>query len=597
MTEPNKRFARLSPRKRGLRFTLSLSFTLASIILMIALSYLLVTRFNSATTANAKDYSTRLLSQVNTHIDAVLRDAMRTSDNLYYQVLKRYDLQDETTAEQFKLIYDTAGSSLVSQAVFAADGTPLLTQPYSKVKSTADPTSQTWFQSASSSIANVHFSTPHVQDLFEDPDGSYKWVISVSRSVELTDNGRVSQGVLLLDLNFSAINQILRNVDAGSGSRLYMTDRSGQLLYHPRLQLISAGLDSEATLAKATQDDNVYEDSSSDSIITVQTVGYTGWKLVLVTPLQTVVSSPNEVQAFTMLFILLAIALVILVNFLISSGIARPIKELEEQVTAYEKGEIKAISEGPSSSPEIVHLSTAIISLVTQQEVLRENIVREQEAKRRSELEALQAQIHPHFLYNTLDSIVWMIENKRYDGAVDMVTSLARFFRLSLAKGKSITTVANELEQIRYYLNIQQIRFRGQFTYETSLAEDVAECRTIKLIVQPLVENAIYHGTSKLDGDGKIRVSAYGEEDRVYIDVEDNGLGMSAEMLQMIADRQTVGHSSSSGSGIGIANVDERIRLFFGEEYGLSIFSVPDEGTLIRIRLPRIYEDPEAAKP
>lgn len=483
--------------------------------------------------------------------------------------------------------------SLISAILFDATGKPLITQPYSEVKEAFHITEQSWFQQATRVIENVHISLPHVQDMYVNPSGSERWVISVSRAVELTQSGTVSQGVLLLDLDFSSITQILRNANTGLGAYLYICDRNGELLYHPRLSLLASGLDSEESLDYATMDDAVYMDANDNQIISVQTVGYTGWKMILVTPSQHTITGAQELQAFTMLFMLIAIALIILVNFLISTGIAQPIKELEDQVFAYEKGELQHFAEDSTGPPEITHLRSAIQSFIIQQEELRQDIIHEQEEKRRSELEALQAQIHPHFLYNTLDSIVWMVENERYDGAVEMVTALARFFRLSLAKGKSITTISKELDHVRYYLRIQQIRFRNQFIYTITVEPEIAECLTFKLIVQLLVENAVYHGTSSLEEDGLISIRAYSHGELIHIDVEDNGLGMSAELQEHVALRMASAHSSQTGSGIGVANVDERIKLFFGQDYGLEIFSEPDEGTLVRITIPKRTEEGE----
>lgn len=588
---------RLSLRRGGLRFMLSVSFTAAALILLIGLSALLTYRFDAATEKMQRETGERLLNQVNRNIDSLLRQTMRTADSLYYRVIKRYDMSQPEMEQAVKLIYETNNHFLSSVSLFSSQGRLLLSQPYASLKQGVVPTRREWFTEASQIIENVHFFKPQVQDLFTDTGSSYQWVIPVSSSVEMTQHGRVSQGVLLLSFKYSTITQALRNVDLREKGYIYLTDAHGQLIYHPRLQLINGGYGEEKTLSYCDRPDDTYRDDSGHQLVTVNTIGYTGWKLVLVNPLNTTMSGVGEVRAFTFLFILLAAAFIILINYIISTRIARPIKALEHQVAAYERGEPQTFDDGPPAPPEIEHLALAIDSLVRQQEELRKDILVEQEAKRRSELEALQAQIHPHFLYNTLDSIVWMIENERYSGAVEMVTALARFFRLSLAKGNSVTSIANELEQVRYYLTIQKVRFRNQFDYFISLDPNIADCLTIKLIVQPLVENAIYHGTSELGEEGEIHVSAYAKGPLIYIDVRDNGLGMTEEQVEALLQRKPMAIQGSKGSGIGVANVAERIRLFFGEEYGLTIHSKPDEGTLIRIRIPqrRASEEPGSA--
>ena len=199
----------------------------------------------------------------------------------------------------------------------------------------------------------------------------------------------------------------------------------------------------------------------------------------------------------------------------------------------------------------------------------------------------MQSQINPHFLYNTLDIIVWMIENEQKQEAVEVVTALARFFRISLSRGKSIITVRDELEHARNYLMIQQMRFKNKFTYVIDAGEDVMEFASLKLMLQPLVENAIYHGMEFMDGDGKIGVTVRREGEDLRFEVSDNGLGMTKDQVDsLLGEKPHV--SSKRGSGIGVKNVNERIRLYFGREYGLSIWSEPDEGTRVEIRLPAL---------
>ena len=218
---------------------------------------------------------------------------------------------------------------------------------------------------------------------------------------------------------------------------------------------------------------------------------------------------------------------------------------------------------------------------------LMREVIQEQEAKRKSELDSLQAQITPHFLYNTLDIVVWMIEENRKEDAAGMVTALARFLRISLSKGKNIITVADELEHTRNYLMIQSLRAKDQFTYRIE-KDPGTECfQVIKLIVQPIVENALYHGLEGMYGDGEIVIHAYTKDGDLYISVKDNGMGMSKEQAEALLD-YTKELKTAKGNGIGVRNVHERIQLHFGKEYGVQIISEEDEGTEILLHLPAI---------
>ena len=177
-----------------------------------------------------------------------------------------------------------------------------------------------------------------------------------------------------------------------------------------------------------------------------------------------------------------------------------------------------------------------------------------------------------------------MTEAGQQQEAIQMVTSLARFFRISLSRGKNIIPLADELEHARHYMNIQQIRYKNKFTTQIEALPGTEELYTLKLIVQPILENAIYHGMASAEDDGRIRVKACREGDCLVIDVEDNGLGMRPGVPPR-----------NNGPGTGVRNVHRRIRLTFGEGFGLTIFSEPDEGTLVRIRLPALTRE-EAAR-
>ena len=236
-------------------------------------------------------------------------------------------------------------------------------------------------------------------------------------------------------------------------------------------------------------------------------------------------------------------------------------------------------------------LGTAVQGMVDRMRQLTEDMVREHEQKQKSELNALQAQINPHFLYNTLDIIVWMIENGQREDAVRVVTALARFFRISLSKGRNIIPVKDELEHVRNYLLIQEMRYKNKFRYRIDCPAEAENLSTIKLVVQPIVENAIYHSMDFMDGDGLIEIRAGVSDGALSITVADNGLGMTQDVVESLLTTGPESNrrdSTKKGSGIGLKNVQERIRLYFGPQYGVSIQSEPDEGTTVTLHLPAV---------
>ena len=595
MTSILKRFtSRWAQRyqKMSIQMVISLSFTTVAVVGMIFMGLSLFWRFSSATGELVAENSQRVLAQVNLNLDSYLRSMMRVSDTMYYRVIKSADLGRDSLTAPMELLYEDDRDSLVSIALFDLRGGLVSAVPLSTLKQPADLTQKGWFLSALQKKENLHFSTPHVQDLFEDPDYHYQWVVSLSRYVQLTRDGATEGGVLLVDMGFAGIEQVCRNVELPNGGYLYLIDGSGELIYHPRQQLIYSGLQEENNQAAARYRDGTHSEEFQGQRrqVTVKTVGYTGWKLVGVVPVEGgFVSDSRQIFLFGLSLLLFSIFLMAFLNFRISAHISDPIRRLEQSIKELEAGrEDVEIEEG--GCYEVQRLGHSIRSMVSTMRHLMDDIIEQEGQKRRSELEVLQSQINPHFLYNTLDSVIWMTEAGRYEEAIQMVTSLARLFRISLSRGKSIIPLADELEHARHYMNIQQIRYKNKFTTQINALPGTDGLYTMKLIVQPILENAIYHGMASAEDDGLITVTARREGEDLVIDVADNGLGMRPEVAASLLDEDRP-EIRTSGSGIGVRNVHRRIRLTFGDRYGLTIFSEPDEGTTVRIRLPALDQD------
>ena len=578
-------------RKMSIQMVLSLSFTAVAAAGILLIGVSLIWRFSAASEELVAENSQRVLAQANLNLDSYLRRMMRISDTVHYRCIKNMDLAKDDLTASLNLLYEENRDDLVSLAVFDRTGELVSAVPLRVLKKDAKTTDSDWFQEASRSMENLHFSTPHVQNIFDDPDYSYRWVVSLSRYVQLTRDGAAESGVLLVDMSFSGIERVCRDVSLGNGGYLYLIDGDGELIYHPRQQLIYAGLLEENNRTAAAYRDGSHREKflGQSRQVTVKTVGYTGWKLVGVAPAASWLTTYPQLPLFCLTLLLFSIFLMAFLNFLISARISDPILRLERSIRGLENGlaEVK-VEEG--GCYEVQRLSHAVASMVSTMRHLMDDIVRQEAQKRRSELEVLQAQINPHFLYNTLDSVIWMTESGQQKEAIQMVTSLARLFRISLSKGRSIIPLTDELEHARHYLNIQQIRFKNKFTAETAIRPGAEELYTLKLTVQPLLENAIYHGCASAEDDGVIRVTAYREGEDLLIDVEDNGLGMRPELAASLLDEDRP-EIRTSGSGIGLRNVHQRIHLTFGEGYGLAIFSEPDEGTLVRIRLPALSRE------
>ena len=578
-------------RRMSIQMVISLSFTAVAVVGMVFMGLSLFWRFSAETETLVEENSQRVLAQANQNLDSYLRRMMRVSDTMYYRVIKNMDLAEDSLVDAMELLYEENRDSLVSIAVFDERGGLVSATPLSALKGDARPADSGWFQAAMERMENFHFSTPHVQNLFDDPDYRYQWVVSLSRHVQLTRDGVTQSGVLLVDMGFGGIEQVCRDVELSNGGYLYLVDGDGELIYHPRQQLIYAGVLEENNLAAAQYRDGTHweEFQGQRRQVTVKTVGYTGWKLVGVVPGDSLTADSRQMFLFGLSLLLFSVFLLAFLNFRISAHITDPIRRLEHSIKELEAGR-QDVDIEEAGCYEVRRLSHSVRSMVSTMRHLMDNIIQQEAQKRQSELEVLQSQINPHFLYNTLDSVIWMTEAGRYEEAIQMVTSLARLFRISLSRGKNIIPLSDELEHARHYMNIQQIRYKNKFTTRITAQPDTQGLYTLKLIVQPILENAIYHGMASAEDDGLICVEARREGEDLRIDVTDNGLGMRPEVAASLLDEDRP-QVRTSGSGIGVRNVHQRIRLTFGQAYGLTILSEPDEGTTVRIRLPALDEE------
>lgn len=589
-------YMKMHMKARSIQMTIVTSFTVISVCTMGLLSITLYSRFVNQMQGMMVESAEQLLNQTSIKLETYLRGMRRISDAMYYSVIKNTDLATDTMDAEMNLLYEANKDNLISIACYTNDGRLVAAAPVATEKENQDIINQEWFVDAMNQMENIHFSTPHVQNLFDNTNYRYYWVVSLSRAVELTNNGNSTLGMLLVDMNYSSIEQLFNKANTDNSSEyVYLMDSDGEIIYHPKQKLIYTSLFEENNLEAAKYLDGSHQEvfNGEKRLITVKTVSYTGWKIVSVIPMSSINMGLYGIRMFIIMLVALLMLATIILNQLVSASIVKPLQKLNGSIKEWEAGNMTPdIYVG--GTVEVEHLGKTLRSTVEQLMQLMQDIVVEQEEKRRSELDALQSQINPHFLYNTLDSIVWMIEGERYEDAVFMITQLASLFRISLSSGKTIISIEDEIKHARNYMNIQKVRYKNIFTIDFEIEEEILSYCTVKLIVQPLLENAIYYGVEYMDGDGEIVVRGYRNGEDVYIEVCDNGLGMPQETVkQLLTENNRV---RKHGSGVGLINVHNRIRLRFGAPYGLEIESQPDEGTIARIHLPGILYSVEAVE-
>lgn len=570
-------------QRRSIQFILTVSFTLFSIFIILVVSIVLYGRFSATAKENAFRGSQQIVDQVSYNLENYVEVTSDLFNMIHHAIGQSDDVKSDAMRGQLESMMSTR-TDTVALALFDDKGMLLLGLPNVELKDTLQVTEESWFRSALDTTGHLSISIPHVQNLYKQ---QFRWVVSMSKSITVQHNGKQVHGVLLMDVNFNTIDELSERISLGQKGYVYILDESaGNIVYHPQLELIYASLKEEnVELAlKHTYGSFIDESTEEAKIQSVQTIGNVGWKVVGVSYMDEVMTTSSEFNR-SMVKLLIALGLIVfLLSSMVSRRISRPIKHLELSMKSVERGDFDLTVSGKGPL-EIMHLADRFNIMIGTIKQLMNRIVSEQESKRKYELEALQAQINPHFLYNTLNTVVRMVGMNKNEEVIKTITALSKLFRISIGKGKSLITLADEMEHARNYLIIQQMRFKNKFDYSFDLQEEALSYVTLKLILQPLIENALMHGIELSVDKGHIAVSVRLDGSEVVIQVIDNGLGMSKEQLDKILSGTVV---SSKGSGVGIMNVQERIRLYFGHSYGLLFESELEVGTTVTIRFPAL---------
>ena len=656
-TKQNRKKGKRSYLPHTIQGTILMAFTIISFVLLMILGLVLYQLFARRMRTSSVESTEQIVQQSVINLEDYLANMRRISDAVYYNVIKNADLSTDSIDREMDLIYEAHLEHLVSMALFTADGRLISASPIATTKENLDVTTQSWFTEALRKTDNLHFSTPHVENLFLDPAYRYRWVISLSRAVEIYENGTPTMGVLLVDMNYSTIDRMMERINQdSSGQYIYLTDSSGSLIYHPKQMQINYGILTENNINEAHYQDGHHQELylGTRRQVLLNSVSYTGWKMIAVIPASAYGVDAASLRFVVILLVSISLLVMIFVNQIVSRQISLPLNRLNRSIKRMEGGDVVPEDIYVGGSEEVEHLGRTLRSSMTRINQLMDDIVIEQEEKRKSEMDALQSQINPHFLYNTLDSIVWMIEGEHNKDAVFMVTQLASLFRISLSRGKNIIPLAQELKHAENYMNIQKVRYKNNFSVVFDIDENIRDYLSVKLIIQPILENAIYYGVGDMDPDdgAEIRIRGWlipdteneksGEGDAangqtydaasgpvaartarqpdpteanagdrahrqmiqamsvgdIYIAVSDNGYGMPPEVCENLLkdDEESRQRVPKHGSGVGLVNVHNRIRIRFGAQYGLMAASEPDEGTTITIHLPAIPDTPENQK-
>ena len=425
-------------------------------------------------------------------------------------------------------------------------------------------------------LGHGYISTPHVESIF---DSYYPWVVSVIRAVP-GDGG--SSRWLAVDLSFKELAATINNVSIGQHGYCYLMDERGNMVYHPQQQLLYAGLKKEEAGRLACLGDGTYVEETV--IYSVQRVPGSTWRVVGVSYIdETVNESFRQMVRITVITAGLVFLAALVAGWVLSRLLSRPLQQLETAMEQFEQDADHFAFQSVRGTREVQNLSDSFGHMVGRIQRLMTTVREEEIVLRKTELKALQAQINPHFLYNTLDLINWISMDYGAEEIGTLTWNLARFYRLSLNHGKSLISIGEEVEHVEVYVNIENYHFDNAISLEVDVPEELKSYACLNIILQPFVENAIVHGIAeKPDIEScEIRICARREEQDIVFSVQDDGPGVDVKEMQ----KETQQDIRTAQHGYGVRNINFRLKLCFGEKYGVTYLE-SEKGTHVEIKIP-----------
>ena len=583
----------LSARFIG-KFSSIQSVIFATVAVLILSAVVIVTgvsmKFtNTSIFENSSEYTHTIIQQMNQNIDSYI-DYM---ENIAYLISSNEDVQDYLFDEkidnegryrilnQLQTILDSR-SDIRNVGIISKNGRMLINDGSKSVNQDLDLNTQEWYATALEKPNGPILTSSHVQHIIS---GERPWVITLSRGIRDRSGSGEKEGVFFIDLNYSAISELCDQSTVGTKGYAFILDAKGNIVYHPQQQQLYNELQTEnISLIMDTDEDTVLTGTGNDGkLYSISRSEKTGWTVVDCTNVKELLSKSRQAQSVYVLTAIILVIVALLFSRFMARSITLPIQKLRDSMKKVQEGDFSVSDVVVDSKNEIGSLTKSFDVMTHRIHELMEQNVHEQEEKRKSELKALQSQINPHFLYNTLDSIIWMAEGKKNEEVVLMTASLARLLRQSISNEDEVVPIANEVEYARGYLTIQKMRYKDKLEFQIEVDSSILYIPLIKLVLQPIIENAIYHGLKYKESKGLLIVKGFMKDGNAVLQVIDDGVGMDEETLAHIYDKHKVNYHSN---GVGVYNVQKRLKLYYGEDYGITYTSELGKGTTATITIP-----------
>ncbi len=450
------------------------------------------------------------------------------------------------------------------------------------VNNSYSPGEDEWFEKAKATKRGMILSRAHFDKQLIESDNR---IITLARKIyNPQDYSEI--GIMALNINLDVMNDLCRDILKNEGVKVYITDSDGFINYCNDSSMIMRNVDDRIFANMASPKGNfIFTENGRKMFATYNTSDYTGWKIMFTIPYSNLIMEGNIVGLVILVVVLFLCIFLIFQIVYFSNRIARPIKNLELGMsTAIQNNFSNKIE--VASNDEVGKLGSNFNIMLTKINELIADVYTEQRLKKEAEINALQAQINPHFLYNTLNTIRLMAVIQKADKIAQLISSLVNLLQFTAKKAGEFITIRDEIAALKEYVEIQKARYYNKFKVTYEIDEEVQDYKTLKFTLQPIVENAIFHGLEPKGGRGVIHVKISKEKEEIVFMIKDDGVGMDEETQKCLLTVES--NDKFRFNKIGISNVHQRIRLYFGDGYGLDIRSTAGEGTEVRIVLPII---------
>ena len=565
-------------RSRPVGFIIIAACVVVVLILMTSLLFATFSSFRSGISEAVNTQTNELSTQIVYNYENSISQIIETS-NIVQTDIDRFDLALQRDIDLFENYLGqiiNMRSDIIKISVYDYDTQRCIASSNGSADERAMVGGEfDWYNEAINDPTVHVFSTPYA----EFGDEEYK--VNVSKWFRFQNGART--GVLLIEISFQSFIDLVDKSNLGEGGHITIIDTSYDIVYTSLADLESARerIVVARDIVLGSESANL---SGNNMAVNVDTLSNTKWRICVFINIDKLIDIEKTFLFTTVVVSTVVLAIGILLFTVVARTITTPMKQLELAMRKVENSDYFRMEEVELvASGEVEALTRRFNRMMRKIGELMDRVIDEQNSQRKSELKALQNQINPHFLYNTLDSIMWLIENNKNFEAGEMIAALATLFRIGISNDSEVIPVRDEIEHVRNYLLIQSIRYSDSFSYEFEVENAALDIKTLKLVLQPIVENCIYHGLKSKVDKGIIRISVRIEDDCLLMSVSDNGYGIRQETIDELYRSFEDGVVSNS---VGLKNIYQRVMIYYGGNAGMKIESILDEGTTITIREP-----------